>query len=89
MPRAEIIVKGTVQGVFFRKFVRDQALQLKLFGYAKNTSNNEVEIVVEGDMFAIRQLIEHCHKGSKNSNVKKVQVAFTQPKGEFSDFKTR
>ncbi len=44
----QMIVRGKVQGVFFRSSVRRKAQELGLLGYAKNLENGDVEIVVQG-----------------------------------------
>ena len=82
MHRAEIVIHGKVQGVFFRRFIRDNALQLNLNGYARNISDGTVEAIVEGDLFNIKCLIEKCRKGPPSSKVKKVDVTYSHARGE-------
>jgi len=44
------VVKGKVQGVYFRDFTRTQAIRLGRCGYAQNLeSGTEVEVIAEGD----------------------------------------
>jgi len=43
------IVKGTVQGIFFRQFVKTHADELKLRGFVRNLEDGTVEIVAEGE----------------------------------------
>ena len=45
----KITIKGYVQGVFFRKFIFDNAISLGLKGYVKNLDNGGVEVVVSGN----------------------------------------
>lgn len=42
-------IKGTVQGVFFRKTLRDHAQSLGLSGYAENLSDGSVQVIVQGN----------------------------------------
>lgn len=53
-----IRVTGYVQGVGFRAFVRRHAMRLGLRGYARNMPDGSVEVVAQGDDYAINQLID-------------------------------
>ena len=44
-----IIVKGKVQGVWFRKYTQDIAYNLSLKGFVRNCSDGSVFIEVEGE----------------------------------------
>ena len=55
--RMTVFVRGRVQGVGFRWWVRAQALELGLSGYARNTSDGRVEVVAEGDEGALARLL--------------------------------
>ena len=46
--RVHVIVEGRVQGVFFRAFTRDAAVNLGLSGWVRNRPNGSVEAIVEG-----------------------------------------
>jgi acylphosphatase len=53
-----ILVSGRVQGVGFRYFAHDRAVQFNVKGYVQNTHDNKVEIICQGrknnlDMFII------------------------------------
>jgi acylphosphatase len=56
MERATIFVRGYVQGVGFRWWVRARALELGLVGYASNLDDGRVEICAQGDLDAINRL---------------------------------
>ena len=68
-----IIVKGKVQGVFFRKYTKQKAAELGLNGWVKNTISGDVEIFVQGNTGAVNALLEWCRQGSPRSNVEKVE----------------
>jgi len=76
----EIIVKGSVQGVGFRRFVFENAKKLKLKGYAKNLSNGNVEILVAGDEEKIKELYEACKIGPPLARVEEVEIRQTSKK---------
>ncbi|MBW3010849.1 acylphosphatase [Candidatus Woesearchaeota archaeon] len=74
MIRCHIIVTGIVQGVFFRRYIKENAEDLKLNGWAKNKDNDKVEILVEGDEADIEELIDICSRGPQGAEVEDVEV---------------
>ncbi len=74
-----IIVKGKVQGVFFRKYTRQRAVELNIYGWVKNTENGDVEIFAQGNKDEIEQLINWCRQGSPKANVENVAANDAEP----------
>lgn len=56
--RAQIWVRGRVQGVGFRWWTRARALELGLVGYARNLPDGRVEVLAQGDREAVRALAD-------------------------------
>tara|TARA_Y100000310_G_C20455752_1_gene702960 strand:- start:19 stop:294 length:276 start_codon:yes stop_codon:yes gene_type:complete len=83
---AKIIVKGTVQGVFFRNFVKDNANKLNLKGFVRNLESGSVEIFVEGEIDNVDRLCEVCKQGPKHAVIKDVSMKETSFQ-DFKDFK--
>jgi acylphosphatase len=50
-------VSGRVQGVGFRWWVRSNALELGLTGFAENLADGRVKVVAEGDEVRCRELL--------------------------------
>jgi acylphosphatase len=71
----KIIVSGGVQGVFYRRFVYNNAVKLGLCGYVKNLNNGNVEIVAQGEIEKINELIKECEKGPEGAYVENVEVS--------------
>ncbi len=69
-----VYIKGLVQGVFFRIFIRDQAQRLNLNGYVRNLEDGRVEAYFEGQANDIQKMIEICKKGPRHAKVDKVEV---------------
>ena len=67
-----ILVKGKVQGVWFRKYTKEKAEVLGLKGYVKNEVSNNVYIEVEGAIDILTKFIEWLHEGSPFSKVSEV-----------------
>ena len=89
MERVRIIISGCVQGIFFRAFVREKALQLGLTGYVRNTEEGKVEILIEGHKAKIDKLIENCKQGPPGASVEKVEVKKELYKAEFKEFRIK
>jgi acylphosphatase len=63
------LVKGRVQGVGFRWFVQQEAAEIGLRGWVRNTDEGHVEIVAAGSAEDIVELKDALHKGSRGSRV--------------------
>ena len=87
--RAEIIVKGLVQGVGYRYFVVREAKQLGLRGFTQNLYNGEVLTVVEGERAIVEELIKKLKVGPIHAAVKSCKVDWQEPKNEFTDFEVK
>lgn len=77
-----LVIHGRVQGVSFRYYARQQAMQLQLAGWIRNASNGTVEAEVEGDREAVRQFVEWAHEGPGMARVERVEVTPREPQGE-------
>lgn len=67
--KTQVFVSGFVQGVGFRQFIKQNALQLELTGFVKNLSDNRVEAVFQGSTLNIEKMIKLCKKGPFLSEV--------------------
>jgi acylphosphatase len=79
-------VYGRVQGVGFRYFVLNTATGLGLVGWARNRRDDSVEVVAEGDVEVLRELVRALQRGSKSSAVREVKANLQEASGEFSSF---
>lgn len=66
------IVRGKVQGVFFRASARDVASRLGLTGHAINRPDGSVEVLVCGDADAIQSMRKWLHQGPRMARVDSV-----------------
>lgn len=69
MHAARFVVRGKVQGVFFRASTRERALTLGLTGHARNLLDGSVEVVAYGDTAALDQLEVWLHDGPPTAAV--------------------
>ena len=84
--RVHLIIRGKVQGVFFRASTRDKAKELGLSGFVRNKEDGTVEIEVEGDENQLQRLIDWCHTGPDLSRVDSVQLDWRPYLKEFETF---
>lgn len=86
MKRVNIVVTGNVQGVFFRSFIRQNALDLGVNGYVRNEGKDKVEAVFEGKDKDVDDLVKICKKGPDGAKIKSVQVKEERYLNEFLGF---
>jgi acylphosphatase len=86
MKTVRLKISGQVQGVFFRKFIKDEADKLSLKGHVRNLETGEVEVIAEGKDEDVNSMISICKKGNSQSNVKDVDIQEMNHIG-FDDFK--
>lgn len=68
-----IIVKGKVQGVFFRASTKTEANNLGVNGWVRNLPNGDVELQAFGEKSAVEQLVVWCHQGPQFARVDRVE----------------
>ena len=68
-----LIIRGRVQGVGYRAFLEDAALDYGLAGWVRNRRNGEVEAVFAGPAAAVAQVAEACRHGPRGALVDSVE----------------
>lgn len=86
MKSMKVTISGNVTGVFFRDFIKSNAINLNLKGFVRNV-NEKVEAIFEGEEKSIKKMIELCKKGPEGSKVTDIKIKKEQIKNEFKDFK--
>jgi len=87
--RAEVVVSGRVQGVWFRGTTCQMARQLGLSGWVRNLPDGRVAAVFEGEAENVRRMVAWCHTGPPLARVESVQVRWSEPVGEGPGFTVR
>ena len=89
MKTYKFLVSGKVQGVWYRKFVSENAKKKGFKGYIKNLSDGRVEVVanIENEE-RLKEFIKILEEGSPYSVVENIEYFEIEPK-EFSDFGIR
>lgn len=84
--RAEIRVRGRVQGVAYRAATARRGRELGLSGYARNLADGSVEVVAEGDEASLAALVAWCRQGPALARVESVDVEHSEPRGDLRGF---
>ena len=79
-----VYIEGTIQGIFFRAFVKENAERHNVKGFVRNLEDGRVELFLEGNTNDVNKMIELCRTGPKHSDIKNVEV---KPE-KFQDLKT-
>jgi acylphosphatase len=80
--RYRLVVRGMVQGVWYRDSCRSEARRLGVNGWVRNRGDGAVEVVVEGDAEAADRLVQWCRHGPRSAVVTAVDVVEEPPQGE-------
>jgi len=86
MKTVRMKISGLVQGVFFRKYIKEEAEKLEIKGHVRNLESGEVEVIAEGIEENVKEMVLVCKKGAPHSQVKNVDVQEINHIG-FDDFK--
>jgi len=78
-----LLISGTVQGVFFRRFVKDNADKNDVRGFVRNLEDGRLEVFLEGDSEKVDNMIAICRRGPAHSNLRKLE----EKDEKFQDFK--
>lgn len=70
----KVVIKGRVQGVWFRKYAQDQAIIYSLSGFVRNEDDGSVYVEVSGEMEHVKVFIQWCHSGPPLAYVETVEV---------------
>jgi acylphosphatase len=79
--RRRLVVRGVVQGVWYRDSVRRVAERHGVAGTATNEPDGSVEVVLEGPADAVAAVEAYCAEGPRHAHVTGVEAADEQPQG--------
>jgi acylphosphatase len=77
-----VAVRGRVQGVGFRWFVREQARSLGLTGWVRNREDGSVEVFAAGDRRALQEFRALLRSGPPGAHVSDVDEQEGEPMAE-------
>ena len=67
-----VVITGRVQGVWYRGWTVDEALERGLSGWVRNRRDGSVEALFSGPEAAVRAMIERCREGPPAARVDEI-----------------
>jgi acylphosphatase len=81
-----LIVRGKVQGVYFRFNMRQVAMKNSVVGWVRNLPDGNVEALLEGNKEDVNQVVQWSKIGPENARVDEVKIEYGQYTGKYKDF---
>jgi acylphosphatase len=82
-----LIVRGRVQGVGFREYLRREAEHLNVHGWVRNRNDGTVEAILHGSPEDVAKVLNWARRGPPGARVTDMQV--NEASGEFERFERR
>ncbi len=79
--RKRLVIRGRVQGVWFRGATQRQAHALGVAGWVRNCADGSVEAVFEGSPTLVAAAVAFCHEGPRTARVDHVECRNEPPEG--------
>lgn len=89
MARAHLVIRGKVQGVFYRVSTANEAARLNINGWVGNCVDGSVEAVFDGKRADVELIIKWCRRGPSGARVDNVTVRWEEPTEAFTNFSIR
>lgn len=86
MPTRYLLIKGRVQGVYYRASAKDMARKNGLTGWIRNTPDGHVEAIASGNEDQLELFINWCRQGPRGARVTEVDIQLVED-AEFDSFK--
>ena len=82
-------IKGRVQGVYYRMWLRSHAQPMNITGWVKNCSDGTVEALLQGSLQKINRLVELCREGSPSAHVIEIEEYDREVNSHFTSFEIK
>ncbi|MBK8171045.1 MAG: acylphosphatase [Sandaracinaceae bacterium] len=82
-----LVVRGRVQGVFYRASAAREAKRLGLTGWVKNRQDGAVEMVIEGEEDQVKDFLSWAQHGPSTARVENVETRWRSYTGEHPGFR--
>ncbi|MFN3594250.1 MAG: acylphosphatase [Thiobacillaceae bacterium] len=82
-----LVIRGRVQGVWYRESMRQEAERLGVTGWVRNRRDGTVEAMLQGEAAAVQALIDWAWQGPPAAQVS--DIAIREGEGEYALFEKR
>ena len=72
--KKHLVISGKVQGVGFRYWMQNLAINNNISGWVKNRSLGDVEALIIGQEKEVQKLIVQCKIGPSSATIQKIQI---------------
>ena len=72
--KKHLVISGKVQGVGFRYWMQNLAINNNIGGWVKNRSLGDVEALIIGQEKEVQKLIKQCKIGPSSATIQKIQI---------------
>jgi acylphosphatase len=86
LKRIHLVIRGRVQGVYYRASAVREAKRLGLTGWVKNRPDSAVEVVAEGEEDQVKDFLAWAQHGPSTARVDKIDTRWRSYTGEFATF---
>ncbi len=69
-----LVISGKVQGVGFRYWMKNLAINNNINGWVKNKMSGDVEALIIGEEKDVQKLIKLCEIGPRSAAIKNIKV---------------
>jgi acylphosphatase len=81
-----LLIKGKVQGVYFRFNMKEVAKKNHVVGWVRNLPDGNVEAFIEGKKEDVKLVVGWSKVGPENARVDDVKMDYGQYMGNYNDF---
>ena len=72
--KKHLVISGKVQGVGFRYWMQNLAIENNISGWIKNKMSGDVEALIVGQKKEIQELIKQCKIGPSSATIQNIQI---------------
>ena len=72
--KKHLVISGKVQGVGFRYWIQNLAINNNINGWVKNRSSGDVEALIIGQEKEVQKLIKQCKIGPSSATIQNIQI---------------
>ena len=72
--KKHLVISGKLQGVGFRYWIQNLAINNNIVGWVKNKLSGDVEALIIGQEKKVQKLIKQCSIGPSSATIQNIQI---------------